>query len=75
MRPFTFDMFNAYQKMKVVHNHPTYNEYMYAISQLSDESTASDYNEIKFLKELIIPYTNIEHTKSEQYKKMLLTDN
>lgn len=66
MRPFTYEMYNTYYdeafitKMKLLEF-----EYIYAIGQLTDESTEGDFDDITYLKRriehwkrMIVDYTN-----------------
>jgi hypothetical protein len=71
MHPFTLAMFNSYQKIKVVHQNQNdaFDEYMYEMSRLSDESTLGDFKEVEYL----MPYTNIDKMKAEAYEKCVKT--
>lgn len=65
MLPFTYEMFDVYHSYKQnqykQNQYKNYEfDYNFAIAQLTDESTESDYAEINYLKEcmnnLITPY-------------------
>ena len=61
MLPFTYEMFDVYQRYKQNQIYKNYDfDYNFAIAQLTDESTDGDYEEVNYLKEcmnnLITPY-------------------
>tara|TARA_Y100000996_G_C22431993_1_gene606080 strand:- start:579 stop:812 length:234 start_codon:yes stop_codon:yes gene_type:complete len=53
MLPFTYEMFNVYQRYKKQNQiYKNYEfDYQFAIAQLTDESTDGDYEEVNYLKE------------------------
>lgn len=67
MLPFTYEMFDAYQRYKA--NEQIANrrfEYNFAIGQLTDESTDGDYDEVNFLKGVLQDTMNANFTEYEQ---------
>lgn len=67
MLPFTYEMFDAYQRYKA--NEQIANrrfEYNFAIGQLTDESTDGDYEEVNFLKGVLQDTMNANFTEYEQ---------
>ena len=52
MLPFTYEMFNVYQRYEQNQIYKNYEfDYQFAIAQLTDESTDGDYEEVNYLKE------------------------
>lgn len=67
MLPFTYEMFDAYQRYKA--NEQIANrrfEYNFAVGQLTDESTDGDYEEVNFLKGVLQDTMNANFTEYEQ---------
>lgn len=67
MLPFTYEMFDAYQRYKA--NEQISNrrfEYNFAIGQLTDESTDGDYEEVNFLKGVLQDTMSANFTEYEQ---------
>lgn len=68
MLPFTYEMFDAYQRYKaneqIIADRRF--EYSFAVGQLTDESTDGDYEEVNFLKGVLQDTMNANFTEYEQ---------
>ena len=67
MLPFTYEMFDAYQRYNTNEQiaNPRF-EYNFAIGQLTDESTEGDYEEVNFLKGVLQDTVKANFTEYEQ---------